>query len=311
MSELRLRKVAVILPTITGREDEFNRCMESLKLAEDLAPRGLEVRYFISKDSSREEILKNNIKEISENFDVVTFVDDDDYVRRSFFSLPKTYDDNTIYQIKSLTMRVYRYYRSLISGGFYYPVLEGCECAQAFFKIYYQKDGSYQYYLRDCHLWGYFYPSKIIKELTEELLIPRPEVTGPWEDTCYWTWIITKYGDNLRWLNSSIYFHTALNRNSLAHKLSAENKLEKLDIIKSINKDVGTVYLSRSGHEGNFNEIWGFGADSRPLKEFIDMFELKEHRLTKKERAKFRKVIQHESWKDVDKEEFSSLLKLK
>lgn len=254
--------------------------------------------------------MKSYIEKISE-CDMVTFVDDDDYVGRSFFSLPKTYDDNTIYQIKSLTMRVYRYSHSSSEGEYYFPVLNGCECMQAFFKIHYQKDGSYQYSLRDCHLWGYFYPSKIIKELTEELLIPRPEVTGPWEDTCYWTWIITKYGDNLRWLNSSMYFHMALNRNSLVHKLSAENKLEKLDIIKSINKDIGTKYLGRSGYGENFNEIWGFGAHNRPLKEFIDMFELKEHRLTKKERAKFRKVIQHESWKDVDKEEFSSLLKLK
>lgn len=37
MSELKLRKLAVILPTITGREDEFKRCWDSLKMAEDLA----------------------------------------------------------------------------------------------------------------------------------------------------------------------------------------------------------------------------------------------------------------------------------
>lgn len=304
MSYSTLKSLAVVIPTITGRKDEFKRCMESLKLAEDLAPRDLEIRYFISLDTSREQLLKDNIEEICK-CDMVTFVDDDDYVGRSFFSLPKLYDDSKIYQIKSLTMKLDKYPYCKSEEVVWYNVLIGGENGKAY--NHYWDDNSFELY--DCHLWGYFYPSKIIGELTKDLLIPRPEVTGPWEDVCYWAWIITNYGNNLRKLNSSIYFHISLNRRSLIHKLTKEIKLEKLDIVKAINKDLETKYLVNSGYGIHFREIWDFGPYQSPLKEFIDLFELREHRLTKKEKSKFRKLCQSEFWNEVDKEEFLELLK--
>ncbi len=304
MSYLKLKSLAVIVPTITGREDEFKRCMESLKLAEDLAPRDLEIKYFTSLDTSREQLLKDNIEEICK-CDMVTFVDDDDYVGRSFFSLPKLYDDSKIYQFKSLTMKIYRYTYCTDGDAIYYNVVVGGENVKAY--THYRYDDSF--YLKDCHLWGYFYPSRIIGELTKDLLIPRPEVTGPWEDVCYWAWVITHYGDNLRKLNSAIYFHVSLNKKSLVHKLTKEIKREKLDIVKSINKDLVTKYLGLSGYDDYLNELQDFGPYSSPLEEFIDLFELREHRLTKREKSKLKKLCQHERWNDVYKEEFLELLK--
>ena len=306
MSELRLRKVAVILPTITGREDEFNRCMESLKLAEGLAPRDIEISYFISKDTSREQLLKDNIDRISE-FDLVTFVDDDDYVGRSFFSLPEIYNDDEIYMARSLTLYLTKQHYYEDDGVIAYPSINVGENYAAFKSV--REGSSRKTYLKDCHIWGYFYPAKIIKELTENLLIPRPEVTGPWEDVCYWAWLITRYGNNLRMLNSSFYFHINLDNRSLVHKLTKEIRMEKLEIVKDI--DVNNILevksLNSSGC-GSFNGYWLFTPDDGTFKELVDLLELEDHKLTKKEKEKFKRISRHECWQDVPYEEFARLL---
>lgn len=281
--------------------------MESLKLAESLAPRDVEIVYFTSLDTSREQILKDRIEEIS-RFDLVTFVDDDDYVGRSFFSLPRFYEEYQIYKSRSLTLcsTKHRFYKddgtvitypAIIVGENYGAFKIGCDN-----KVY----------LKDCHVWGYFYPAKIVKRLTEELLIPRPEVTGPWEDLCYWVWLLTRpcgYRDNLRELYSSDYFHISLDENSLVHKLTKEIKAEKLGIVKDIdvNNSLEAESLINSGCE-DFNGYWYFMPDDRNFKELVDLFELDDHKLTKKEKDKFRMMSQHECWKDFPYEEFAKLI---
>lgn len=302
----KIRKVAVIVPTITGREEEFGRCLKSLNLAGSLAPRDIEISYFISKDTSREQLLKDNIDRISE-FDLVTFVDDDDYVGRSFFSLPESYNDDEIYMARSLTLYLtkHRYYEDHDSVITYPAIIVG-ENYKAFKQLITNPD---RFYLKDCHIWGYFYPSKIIKELTENLLIPRPEVTGPWEDVCYWAWLITRYGNNLRMLNSSIYFHISLDNRSLVHKLTKEIKMEKLEIVKDI--DVNNILeiksLNSSGC-GCFNGYWQFEPEDGTFKELFDLLELDDHKLTKKEKEKFKRISRHECWQEVPYEEFARLL---
>lgn len=303
----KLKSLAVVVPTITSRKNEFKRCMDSLKMAEKFADKSLEIRYFTSLDTSREQLLKENIEEISK-CDLVTFVDDDDYVSRSFFVLPPSYREDEIYQIKSLTLKVKKFDHFYFSrkGGIVYPALYAGENIKAFNEIK-GLDGGYR--LEDCHLWGYFYPSVIIKELTKELLIPNPEVTGPWEDTCYWAWIVTKYGNILRWINSPIYFHMALNKTSLVHKLTKEDKAKKIEIIKSINENLDIRNLGLSGCEHvRFLHVYGPYHDS--LKEFIDLFELREHKLTRKERSKFRKMTKFEAWNDCVDEEFLGLINI-
>lgn len=302
----KIRKVAVIVPTITGREEEFERCLASLNLAGSLAPRDMEISYFVSKDTSREQLLKDNIDRISE-FDLVTFVDDDDYVGRSFFSLPESYNDDEIYMNRSLTLYLtkYHYYEDDNSVITYPAIIVG-ENRKAFRALI---TNSNRFYLKDCHIWGYFYPAKIIKELTENLLIPRPEVTGPWEDVCYWAWLITRYGNNLRMLNSSFYFHISLDNKSLVHKLTKEIRLEKLEIVKDI--DVNNILevksLNSSGW-GSFNGYWKFAPEDGTFKELVDLLELEDHKLTKKEKEKFEKISRHECWQDVPFEEFARLL---
>lgn len=303
MSNKPIWSLAVVVPTITGRENEFQRCLKSLKLAENLAPRDLEIKYFTSKDSSREQLLKDNLEEICK-CSMVTFVDDDDYVSRSFFSLPERYDDEKIYSFESRVFSIGKAKTRIDRKVVKIPMLVCGKSMEAY------RYSCRTFYLQDCHLWGYYFPSKMIKRLTEELLIPRPEVTGPWEDVCYWAWILTNYGDAVRLLNSPIYFHSLLSGNSLIDKLTREEADKKMSIVKSINPNLEAICDSISGNVF-YNILSCIPPDTDgDIDKFVDLLELREHLLTKKEKSAFRRAMRDKAWVgDKSATKFLELLK--
>lgn len=163
---MKIKKIAVIvICTNTGNEDKFKRCMNSLKSAQLVANPELEVKYF--KGSSREKILKRKIEEISE-CDLVTFVNENDYVEVDFFnSLPREFKGDEIFAFDSC-----------------YPIVRLAERVDTISE----ED---LICLKDYHLWGYFFPARMIESLTKSLLINlRPEIISL-DDECYWSWIVT------------------------------------------------------------------------------------------------------------------------
>ena len=85
--------------------------------------------------------------------------------------------------------------------------------------------------------------------------------------------------------------------------------MEKLEIVKDI--DVNNILevksLNSSGC-GSFNGYWLFTPDDGTFKELVDLLELEDHKLTKKEKEKFKRISRHEFWQDVPYEEFARLL---
>lgn len=180
---MKIKSIAVIVVcTNTGNEDKFKRCMHSLESAQSIAGPELEVKYF--KGSSKEEILKRNIREIGE-CDLVTFVYDDDYVEVDFFKLPGEFKGDEIFAFDSC-----------------YPIVRLAEKADTISE----ED---LVYLKDFHLWGYFFPARMIESLIKGLLInPRPEVISL-DDECYWSWIVSnpKFEFKFVKLEEPHYYH--------------------------------------------------------------------------------------------------------
>ena len=287
-----IKSIAVVVPTITGREEEFDRCMSSINKA--ISKCSYNVKVFSDKDSSRERILIENIDEIK-NFDRVTFIDDDDYVNKYYFdSLPSITKEDEIIQCLGLGLWLYPRSKCLVYGTmsnfFDGPVTRETEVGE----------------LYDCHIWGYFFPSEMILRLTKELLIPNPEITGALEDVCYWAWIVTNYKFRLIETNSAIYYHMKLIKGLIDEiKWDCTTLVNKA---KDINPEI-EYYMSDSGMGVDielYYSLWGLTNEVGAG--IIDGMALKEFGLTAKEKETLREWMKTQD-SPVTCKEFLELLK--
>ena len=252
-------KVAVVVtPTITGRS-ELERCLKSLEIAKKLSV-CKEIKYFISEKTPREKFLKENIEEISK-YDLVTFVEDSDYVDRNFFKIPLDFNSSVIYRVNCKELGIY--WNSM-----------GCDpmevMATRFWGVSTPDDP-----LSNFHLWGYYFPIRYIKGLVEELLIPRPEIGGQYGEICYWAYILTNFSGDIREFRFPEYFH--INYYDYPYLEITEEDLEhNLNAQKEIAKSICSENLIPSFEEyyGGWEGCQIFNSGDRKLSSIFDLLEM-------------------------------------
>lgn len=254
-------KVAVVVtPTITGRS-EFKRCMKSLKIAEKSAT-VKEIKYFISdKETSRDKFLEENIEEISK-YDLVTFVEDSDYVGKYFFKFPFEFDKFLIHRANCRTLEIQWDYMGDT------PMEEMC----ARFWGYISSETP----LENFHLWGYFFPVDYIESLVKKVITGTEN--GVYGEICYWAYIIAHFNYTIKGFGLPDYYHVEyidypyldLTEKELKSNLEANKRRAQV-----ICKDIL--------FEGYYGRNKGYLIDlpkdkkSSSLAEFVEIFKLRKY----------------------------------
>ena len=253
-------KVAVVVtPTITGRS-ELKRCLKSLKIAEKSAT-VKEVRYFISKDISRDKFLEENIEEISK-YDLVTFVEDSDYVGKYFFKFPFEFDRFVIHRANCRTLEIQWDYMGDT------PMEEMC----ARFWGYISSETP----LENFHLWGYFFPVDYIESLVKRVITGTEN--GAYGEICYWAYIIAHFNYTIKGFGLPDYYHVEyedypyLNLTDKELKANLEDNKRRAQVIC---KDI----LFEGYYGRNKGYLIDLPKDKNPssLAEFVEIFKLRKY----------------------------------
>lgn len=248
-------KVAVIVtPTIAGRR-EPERCLKSLKIAEKFST-GCEVKYFISKDTSRDKFLGENIEEISK-CDLVTFVEDSDYVGKNFFKLPYEFSKFVIHRANCKTLEIK------------WEHMGERTCAS--FRGYISAETP----LESFHLWGYFFPIDYIESLVKKIIAGTEN--GAYGEICYWAYIIDHFNYTIKGFGLPDYYHIEHQNYPYLDITDAELK-SNLEANKRRAQYICKEILFE-GYYGNKGYLI-FSPKNRKfgsLSEFLEMFKIKKY----------------------------------